>query len=690
VAKPLVQADHLSLLPCTHRLSSASSQHRFWCINIDRTALLFIVKRLALGFILITLTSGILLLSDWNRRSESRQAMPRIAILQHASQAVLDEGVQGIEQGLAEEGFTNGQTIAIQRFNAENDSPTENAIAREVSDGRFDMVVTASTLSLQAVAGANRAGRSKHVFGLVIDPFGAGVGISREDPLDHPKHLVGFGSMQPVGEAFRLAKQFLPSLSTVGVVWNPAESNSEAATRKARQASLDLGIRLLEATVDNSSGVAEAAGSLISRGVQALWVGGDVTVLVALDGMIAAAKKAGIPVFTNVPPSAQRGALFDFGANLQEVGRLTGVLAADVLHGADPAAIPVKNVVPEMLIINPAALTGLRESWQLPEEVRRRADAVVDGTVLRKKARALRTPSPGRTYKIGIAYFGPDPGVEAGMQGLQDGLGKLGFVQGQNLHIVKSHAQGEMGNVASILQNYANQDLDLIVPMTTPLLTGAIGLVKTKPAVFTVVYDPIAAGAGKTREDHVANITGVGSFPPIPDTVKLIRDLVPGVRTVGTVYNNSEANSRKVIAVAREEFRRQGIRLEEVAITNTSEVFQAAQVLTGRNIQAFWITGDNTVLQAFEGVVKVADDNRLPLIINDPEFTDRGALACAGLGFYQSGYAAATLAARVLLGEHPKHIPIEEVAVKKLVLNEKVARRLGITFSAELIKAATP
>lgn len=651
--------------------------------------MIFVVKRLALGFCLITLAVGFLLLSDWNRRSDSRQAIPRVAILQHASQPVLDEGVHGMLQGLAEGGFKDGDTVAIQRFNAENDTPTENAIAREVTDGRFDLILTASTLSLQAVAGANRAGGTKHVFGLVLDPFGAGVGISREDPLNHPKHLVGYGSMQPVGEAFRLARQLFPSLSTVGVVWNPAESNSQASTRKAREASVQLGIRLLEATVDNSSGVAEAAGSLISRGVQALWVGGDVTVLVALDGVISAAKKAGIPVFTNIPPSAQRGALFDFGANHEEIGRLTGELAANILQGADPAAIPVKNVVPEMFIVNPGALAGLRQPWRLPEEVRRRADAVVEGSALKRTARAIRTPSPGRMYKVGIAYFGPDPGVDAGMQGLLDGLRDLGFVEGQNLEVKKAHAQGEMSNIPSILQNYANQDLDLLVPMTTPLLTGTIGLVKKKPAVFTVVYDPIAAGAGPTRDNHVPNVTGVGSFPPIPDTVQLIRDLVPGVRTVGTVYNSSEANSRKVIEVARDEFRRRGIKLEEVAITNTSEVFQAAQVLTARNIQAFWITGDNTVLQAFEGVVKVANERRLPLIINDPEFTDRGALACAGLGFYQSGHAAAVLAARVMLGEDPRHIPIEEVAVKKLVLNEQVARKLGVTFSAALLKQAS-
>jgi len=649
----------------------------------------YVVKRLALGVILITLAIGILLFSDWNRRSDSRQSIPRIAILQHASQPVLDEGVHGMLLGLAEGGFKEGETVAIQRFYSKNATPTENAIAREVTDGRFDLILTASTLSLQAVAGANRAGQTNHVFGLVLDPFSAGVGISREDPLHHPKHLVGYGSMQPVAEAFRLAKQLLPSLTTVGVVWNPAESNSQASTRRAREAAPQFGIRLLEATVDNSSGVVEAAGSLISRGVQALWVGGDVTVLVALDGVISAAKKGGIPVFTNIPPSAQRGAVFDFGANHEEIGRLTGELAANILHGADPAAIPVKNVVPEMFIVNPGAFAGLREPWRLPEDVRRRADAVVEGTALKKTTRAIRTPAAGRMYKVGIAYFGPDPGVDSGLQGLVDGLKELGFVEGKNLQLKKAHAQGEMGNIPSILQNFANQDLDLIVPMTTPLLTGTIGLVKKTPVVFTVVYDPLSAGAGPTREDHVPNITGVGSFPPIPDTVQLIRDLVPGVRRVGTVYNNAEANSRKVIAVGRDEFRRQGIALEEVAITNTSEVFQAAQVLTARNIQAFWITGDNTVLQAFEGVVKVANDHRLPLIINDPEFTERGALACAGLGFYQSGHAAAALAARVLLGEDPRHIPIEEVAVKKLVLNDKVARKLGLTFSPALMKQAS-
>jgi len=127
------------------------------------------------------------------------------------------------------------------------------------------------------------------------------------------------------------------------------------------------------------------------------------------------------------------------------------------------------------------------------------------------------------------------------------------------------------------------------------------------------VYDPIAAGAGKTMEDHRPNVTGVGSFPPVEDTIKTIQQVVPGVKVVGTLYNSSEANSQKVVSVARELFHKRGIRLEEIAITNTSEAYQAAQALATRNIQAYWITGDNTALQAFSGIAKVALQARLPL-----------------------------------------------------------------------------
>jgi putative ABC transport system substrate-binding protein len=307
--------------------------------------------------------------------------------VQHASQPALDEGVRGIIDELAARGFADGRNLAIQRFNAENDLPTANTIARQVTTGEYDMVITASTLSMQTVANANKEGRTTHVFGIVADPFSAGIGLSRENPLEHPKHLVGLGSMIPVEKTFQMARAIFPGLKTVGLAWNSAESNSEAFTKAGRRVCKEMGIELLEANVENSSAVFEAASSLVSRGAQALWISGDVTVLVALESVVAAARKGRIPVFTLIPPGVQRGSLFDCGLNFYEVGQQTGELAATVLKGADLKKIPIRNLVPQKVAINLTATSGLKDAWRFPAEVIEHAHMILDEKGLHEKRR---------------------------------------------------------------------------------------------------------------------------------------------------------------------------------------------------------------------------------------------------------------------------------------------------------------
>ena len=650
-------------------------------------------KRLALGFFLIFIAAGILLVSDWNRRAGVHNHIPRVAILQHASTKVLDDCIKGMIDALAKEGFVEGQTVIYQRYNSEGDISVSNSIARELVSGNFDLFLTSSTISMQTLANANRGHRTVQVFGAVADPAAAGIGIDMSKPYAHAPNLIGIGSFMPVDTAFQMAREMFPGLKVVGVAWNPAEPNSRAFLVKAREVCQQLGITLLEANVDNTAGVAESVDSLISRGAQAIWVGGDVTVIVAIDNVVGSARKAHIPVFTLTPGKPDRGTLFDAGADFYQVGMQVGDLAAQILHGADASKMPIENVVPQNLVVNELALKDLKDPWHVTDEMRAKADILVDqkGIHIQKTAAPVEVgvhAPPGRKFKIGIGYFAPEPGADLCMKGISDGLKALGFVEGQNLTVQKAHANGEIPNTTAVMQNFDNSNVDVIVPMTTPCLTAACSTVRNKPIVFTYVYDSIAAGAGKTMDDHLPNVTGVGSFPPIDDTIKVIQQLVPGVKTVGTLYNSSEANSRKVMEVARGLFAQRGIKLEEVTITNTSEVYQAAQTLTSKNIQAFWITGDNTAEQAFSGIAKVAEQSHLPLIINDPEFTEQGALIAVGIGWYQTGLAASKRISQVLLGQNPKNLPFENVAVKELMVNPKVARQLGITFPSDLLKDA--
>ena len=297
-------------------------------------------------------------------------------------------------------------------------------------------------------------------------------------------------------------------------------------------------------------------------------------------------------------------------------------------------------------------------------------------------------PVEKKNYRIGIIYFGPDEAADLCMKGLFDGLKDLGFVEGQNLEIKKAHAQAEIANIPLLIQNYDSMQLDAIIPMSTPCLTAACTTVKNTPVVFTYVYDPVAAGAGKDANDHLPFVTGTSSFPPVEDTVAMIRKITPDVKGVGTIYNPAEANSVKVMEVARPIFNKAGIKLEEITINGTSDVHPAMQAVASRNVQALWVTGDNTALQAFDGVAKAATDAKLPLYINDPEFVNRGALIAVGISWYKTGQVSAKKLARVLKGEDPGKIPFESYVEKKLQLNHEVAKQLGITFPEDVLKEA--
>ena len=115
------------------------------------------LRHLALGLTLIAAASALLLFSDRERRTEGGpRKVHRIALVQHASTPPLDEGVRGLIQGLAEQGFRDGDAIRLTTYNAQGDMATGNAIARQVTTGEFDMVLTTSTPSMQAIVGPFR------------------------------------------------------------------------------------------------------------------------------------------------------------------------------------------------------------------------------------------------------------------------------------------------------------------------------------------------------------------------------------------------------------------------------------------------------------------------------------------------------------------------------------------------------
>jgi ABC-type uncharacterized transport system substrate-binding protein len=663
-------------------------------------------KRLLLSVIFIGGAALVLLLSDLHSRNRTKNkpdstiATPtgrtyRIALLKHSSNQLLDDIEKGCLEQMAAAGYPDGQRFTLDRFNAEGDLPTANAIASRMTDGSFDMAISISTLSLQCVANANKDGRTIHVFAGVTDPSGAGVGIERMNSTNKPRWLAGMGTFQPVEKLFREAKRIHPGLKVVGVIWNPAERNSEVCTAKAREVCKELGIQLIEANVDQSKDVREAAESLVVRGAEAFWTGVDATVNNASAAICQTAAKAKIPVICNSSGQVREGTLFDLGADYTEVGHALGAMANSIIAGRDPATVVITNFMPERVMLNKQVCKTLRQPWVFPPELQARACFIIgeDGRVEKEVAQEMPRVTPSlanKHFKIGFAYFGPDEGMELAIKGLVGELkDRYGLEAGRNLEIQRTHANGEISGIPTMLQALGAQKLDAIVAFSTPVITASCASPPPMPVVFTYCTDPIAAGAGQSFEHHLPHVTGIGSFPPLEDVVKSLGGIFPHCK-LGLLYNNAEANSVKVVSILRELCASNKIEVVEAIANNTSEVVPSIQSLIARDVSVVYIPGDNTAYQAFEGMVGRLHEHKIPLIADSPEFMERGAAGVIGVGYGLCGVAAAEPLARVLSGEKPGSIPMRNVTEKKILFNLKKFKEYGITIPPAIQAMQTP
>jgi ABC-type uncharacterized transport system substrate-binding protein len=660
--------------------------------------------RLWLAVLLILAASAVLLLTDRERprggmsssnSSGSRETIRKVAVFQHVSQATLEEGLRGVLAGLAESGYEEGRTLQMRRYCAEGDAATSNTIARTIVGSDDDLIITLSTPSLQAVAAANRDAKHVHVFGMVSDPVAAGVGISRDDPMKHPPYMAGIGTMQPVAETFRMARKLAPRLMRVGVAWNPSEANSEACTKVARTVCEELGIKLLEANVDGSAAVREAVASLVARGVEAVWVGGDNVVLSSLDAVIGPAQAAGVPVFSSIPGCAERGTIFDLGADYHRVGTAIGQLAGRVLGGESPAAMPILYEVPPELWINRVALQAQSGGWSFPSDIEAKADVVVEksGPVRRHPredvaARAPATNRPARTWKVGVAAYSEAPVLDEAIEGLRRGLKEAGLRERQDFTLTFRNAQGDIATLSAIFDELNSNDTDVVVSFSTPALQAALRKLDKKPLVFGLVLDPFAAGAGKSKSDHRPNVTGAFLDFPYSAMAQTIRELAPTARRIGTLFTPGELNSALARQRLEKMFKGEGLELVSLPVNSPSEVSDAALGVCQSGVDLMCQISDNLSNAAFPAIARACEMAKMPLFTFSPSQVKRGAVVGVGADYVENGRETGLLVAEVIRGKDPARIPFRPTTKISRSVNIDNARRSGIKVPDEWVKKA--
>ena len=300
----------------------------------------------------------------------------------------------------------------------------------------------------------------------------------------------------------------------------------------------------------------------------------------------------------------------------------------------------------------------------------------------------LASVAHAQTVKsVGITAIVDHPALNSARKGVEDELKALGWEPGKNIKITYQSAQGNAATAGQIARKFVGDKTDVIVAIATPSAQAAAAATKSIPVVFAAVTDPVAAKLVKSWNASGTNVTGVSDRLPLAPQIDLLLQVKPGAKRVGYVYSPGEVNSVSVLKELKAELAKRGMTVVEVAAPRTVDIPSAIKSLVGK-VDVVYTSTDNNVVSAYEAMVRVAQESKLPLVASDTESVSRGAVAALGMDSYNVGRQTGKLVDRVLKGEKPGAIAPEAANKLSLSVNPEAARKQGVPLSDALIKQA--
>lgn len=279
--------------------------------------------------------------------SKTNTGPKRLALFLFSDSNVLELVAEGVMSELKRSGTLERYNMSVDLKNAQNEYATAQTIIQDIVRQKYDYLITASTLALQVAANGNK--RIPTIFGAVTDPYRMGIAKNQKD---HMQNITGVATFQPVESTIKAMRVIFPKARKIGMIWNPAEANSEACTQKARIAAKQYGFELLEKTISTTDEVKNAVEALLTKDIDIFFTSGDNTAILTVPATANILKKRKIPYFTNDPTDVQRGAFFSIGADYVEVGVETAKMAERVISGEATGDIPIRDYVPEKIGVN--------------------------------------------------------------------------------------------------------------------------------------------------------------------------------------------------------------------------------------------------------------------------------------------------------------------------------------------------
>lgn len=303
-------------------------------------------------------------------------------------------------------------------------------------------------------------------------------------------------------------------------------------------------------------------------------------------------------------------------------------------------------------------------------------------------ALSCAAPALAQEKSVAVTAIVEHPALDAVRDGVKEGLAAAGFEAGKNLKWQYQSAQGNTGTAAQIARKFVGDRVDAIVAIATPSAQAVAAATREIPLVFAAVTDPVVAKLVPGTDASGTNVTGVSDALELNQQIDLIQRVVPQAKRVGIVYNPGEANSVVVVEQLRSLLPERGMSLVEAAAPRSVDVGSAARSLIGK-VDVFYTSTDNNVVSAYESLVKVGMDAKIPLVASDTGSVARGAVAAYGMDYHALGVQTGSIVARILKGERAGDIPYQTSAELELHVNPGAAQKQGVSLPEELLRSAS-
>jgi putative ABC transport system substrate-binding protein len=290
---------------------------------------------------------------------------------------------------------------------------------------------------------------------------------------------------------------------------------------------------------------------------------------------------------------------------------------------------------------------------------------------------------------IGYLHFAKPEYTPNAAEFLQ-GLGERGFVEGRNVALEYRWAEGQYDRLPAMAAELVARKVDLIAAFGPPPARAAKNATSTIPIVFEVGNDAVEAGLVESLARPGGNATGLSIlFTQLtPKRLELLCELSPGARTIGLLVNPKSPTAAPSIKGAEEAAAAKGVRLLTLNASTENEIDAAFAALATAKADGLIIAADPFFDTRRGQLVAPAAQFRVPTIYFEREFAAVGGLISYGSSLPAVYRQMGIYAAKILKGEKPSELPVEQPTKFELIINLKTAKAMGLTVPAKLMFTA--